>query len=76
MDTSRREAMAALTSAAIVPAATAGAFVSVAAAQPTAQLSPQEARAIAKEVFLWGMHPVAIYHLRYNQTQNDKSPTL
>ena len=22
------------------------------------------------------MHPVAIYHLRYNQTQNDKSPTF
>jgi hypothetical protein len=37
-------------------------------------LSPDEARAIAKEVFLWGMHPVAIYHLRYNHVQNERSP--
>jgi len=29
-------------------------------------LTPDEARSIAKEAFLWGMHPVAIYHLRYN----------
>lgn len=39
------------------------------------QLSPDEARAIAKEVFLWGMHPVAIYHMRYNHAQNEKSPS-
>jgi hypothetical protein len=38
-------------------------------------LSPNEARAIAKEVFLWGMHPVAIYHMRYNLAQNEKSPS-
>jgi hypothetical protein len=38
------------------------------------QLTTGEARAIAKEAFIWGMHPVAIYHLRYNQTQNEKSP--
>jgi hypothetical protein len=38
------------------------------------KLTPAEARAIAKEAFLWGMHPVAIYHLRYNQAQNEKSP--
>lgn len=38
------------------------------------QLTAAEIRAIAKEAFLWGMHPVAIYHLRYNQAQNDKSP--
>jgi hypothetical protein len=38
-------------------------------------LSPDEARAIAKEVFLWGMHPVAIYHMRYNLAQNEKSPS-
>ena len=74
MNKNRREAIVALTAAAIAPGS--GAFVSTAAAQPSAQLSPQEARAIAKEVFLWGMHPVAIYHLRYNQTQNDKSPTF
>ena len=34
----------------------------------------EEARAIAKEIFLWGMHPIAIYHMRYNQAQNEKSP--
>jgi hypothetical protein len=38
-------------------------------------LSPDEARAIAKEIFLWGMHPVAIYHMRYNLAQNEKSPS-
>ena len=38
------------------------------------QLTAEEARAIAKEAFLWGMHPVAIYHMRYNQVQNEKSP--
>jgi hypothetical protein len=36
---------------------------------------PDDARATAKEAFLWGMHPVAIYHLRYNQAQNESSPT-
>ncbi len=29
---------------------------------------------MAQEAFLWGMHPVAIYQLRYNQVQNVKSP--
>jgi hypothetical protein len=29
-------------------------------------LTPDEAKSIAREAFLWGMHPVAIYHLRYN----------
>jgi hypothetical protein len=38
------------------------------------QLTTAKTRAIAKEAFLWGMHPVAIYHLRYNQAQNEKSP--
>jgi hypothetical protein len=38
------------------------------------QVTAAEARAIAKEAFVWGMHPVAIYHLRYNQVQNEKSP--
>ena len=76
MNKSRREAIVALTGVAITPVVTAGALVPNAAAQTSSQLSPQEAHAIAKEVFLWGMHPVAIYHLRYNQTQNDKSPTF
>jgi len=39
-----------------------------------AELSPEEAKSIAREAFLWGMHPVAIYHLRYNYAQNDLSP--
>ena len=39
-------------------------------------LTAAEAREIAKEAFLWGMHPVSIYHLRYNFTQNEKSPRL
>ena len=73
MNRSRRETIVALTAVAVTPVVTAGAFTRVAAAQPGA-LSPQEARAIAKEVFLWGMHPVAIYHLRYIHVQNDKSP--
>jgi hypothetical protein len=37
-------------------------------------LSPDLVRDIAREAFLWGMHPVAIYHLRYNIAQNQKSP--
>jgi hypothetical protein len=40
----------------------------------SAPLSADEARAIAKEAFLWGMHPVALYHQRYNQAQNEHSP--
>jgi len=43
-------------------------------AKAKSKLTPAEARSIAKEVFLWGMHPVAIYHLRYNFAQNEKSP--
>jgi hypothetical protein len=39
-----------------------------------AKLTPVEARSIAKEVFLWGMHPVAIYRFRYNFAQNEKGP--
>src|SRR5262245_6365170 len=49
-------------------------MASPAFAQAGGSLSPDEARSIAKEAFLWGMHPVAIYHLRYNTAQNEKSP--
>jgi hypothetical protein len=42
--------------------------------QPHNKLTPVEAKAIGKEAFLWGMHPIAIYHLRYNFAQNKKSP--
>lgn len=38
------------------------------------KLTPAEAKAIGKEAFLWGMHPVAIYHMRFHQAQNEKSP--
>ena len=44
--------------------------------ESAAKLTPAEAKAIAQEAFLWGMHPIAIYHLRYNLAQNDKSPCL
>ena len=37
-------------------------------------VSTDEARSIAKEVFLWGMHPIAIYHLRFNFAQNELNP--
>jgi hypothetical protein len=50
------------------------AFIPPAAAQPSTSISPDDARAIAKEAFFWGMHPVGIYHLRHNTAQNDKSP--
>jgi hypothetical protein len=43
-------------------------------AKAESKLTPAEAKAIAQEVFLWGMHPVAIYHQRYNFAQNEKSP--
>ena len=68
----RRQTLAVLAAPAVLPALTAATENS--SAQTSAPLSPDEARAIAKEVFFWGMHPVAIYHLRYNTVQNDKSP--
>jgi hypothetical protein len=37
-------------------------------------LTPDEARDIAKDAFLWGMHPVGIYHWRYTFAQNEQSP--
>jgi len=75
MSRNRRETVAALTGGIIAPIVASGPFVLAAAAQTSPQLSPQEAQAIAKDIFLWGMHPVAIYHLRYNAAQNEKSPT-
>jgi hypothetical protein len=38
------------------------------------KLTPAEAKATGKGASLWGMRPVAIYHLRYNRGQNEKSP--
>lgn len=37
------------------------------------RLTTSEAKSIAKEVFYWGMHPIAIYHLRYNYAQNEQN---
>src|SRR5262245_9081271 len=58
----------------LMSAAAAAATASPAFAQTGASLSPEEARSIAKEALLWGMHPVAIYHLWYNQAQNQQNP--
>ncbi|MGD9095639.1 MAG: hypothetical protein PVJ58_06995, partial [Chromatiales bacterium] len=38
------------------------------------KLTPAEAKDIAREAFLWGMHPVGIYHLRFNFAQNELNP--
>src|SRR5215510_9900048 len=69
MHRTRRETMAALTAASVVPLT-----MQSAGAQTASPLTSDEARAIAKEAFLWGTHPVAIYHLRYNTAQNEQSP--
>lgn len=73
MKPNRRQTIAALMGAATAPSLAVG--VTSAAAQTSLQLSPDQARAIAKEIFLWGMHPVAIYHMRYNHAQNEKRPS-
>jgi hypothetical protein len=73
MNVTRRSTLGALAVAAAAPTVPV-AFAQSADAQARASLSPEEARAIAKEAFLWGMHPVAIYHLRFHQVQNEKSP--
>jgi hypothetical protein len=46
----------------------------LAATSADEKLTPAEAKEIAKEAFLWGMHPVAIYHLRFNFAQNELNP--
>ena len=46
----------------------------LAATSADEKLTPAEAKEIAKEAFLWGMHPIAIYHLRYNFAQNELNP--
>src|SRR5579872_78379 len=57
-------------------AALAATISPLATAQAAEGLSEAEARAIAKEAFLWGMHPVAIYLMRFNSVQNEKNPQL
>jgi hypothetical protein len=49
-------------------------FSVLAATSADEKLTTAEAKEIAKEAFLWGMHPVAIYHLRYNFAQNELNP--
>ena len=66
----RRRAIA--TGAGLVAAASMKPHAAAQTSEPS--LTPVEARTIAQEVFLWGMHPVAIYHLRFNQAQNEQSP--
>jgi len=39
-------------------------------------LTPAEARAIGRDAFLWGIHPVAIYRVRYLTTQVDNARTF
>ncbi|MEJ2646733.1 MAG: DUF1254 domain-containing protein, partial [Gammaproteobacteria bacterium] len=46
----------------------------LAATSADEKLTPAEAKEIAREAFLWGMHPVAIYHLRFNFAQNELNP--
>ena len=41
-----------------------------------ATITTDEAKSIAKEVFLWGMHPVGIYHWRYIFAQNEQSHAM
>lgn len=49
-------------------------LASTAAIAADETLTAAEARQIGKEVFFWGMHPVGIYHLRYNFAQNELNP--
>jgi len=48
--------------------------VAVAQAQKTAALTPAEARAIAKEAWLYAYAPIQGYQTLYNQTQNKEFP--
>ena len=59
MNRTRREALAALTSAVAAPFVSAGAFVPTANGQ-SQQLSPQEARTLAQEAWVFGMPLVYI----------------
>src|SRR5215467_14041761 len=69
MNRTRREVIATLTAASLLPPT-----LHSAVAQTASPLTSDDARSIAKEAFLWGMHPVAIYHLRYNTAQNEQNP--
>ncbi|WP_448119583.1 DUF1254 domain-containing protein [Pseudomonas serbica] len=77
MKFTRRDFLPLLTGAVIAPTLTWGGLATKsphATDNTAAALTPEEARSIAQEVFMWGMHPVAIYHLRYIHAQNPKSP--
>jgi len=68
MKINRRVALASVAGAAAIP----GLGLKGASAEigPDPQLTPEEARSIARDVFFWGMHPVAIYQVRYNFARN------
>jgi hypothetical protein len=77
MEFTRRDFLPLLTGAVIAPTLTFSAIApksAHAAESATPPLTAEQARTIAQEVFMWGMHPVAIYHLRYIHAQNQKSP--
>jgi hypothetical protein len=61
--------MALIVATAIIPG-----FSVMATTSADEKLTPAEAKEIAREAFLWGMHPVAIYHLRFNFAQNELNP--
>lgn len=76
MHLNRRKTMTLLAGAAAAPAL-GGLLASADQAQAPRQdeaLSVEQARAIGKSALLWGMHPVAIYHVRYLHAQNTRSP--
>ncbi|SNT40317.1 DUF1254 domain-containing protein [Tropicimonas sediminicola] len=72
MKPTRRQIVASFTG--LTAAAVVGARPEGAQAQAAQDLTTDEAREIGREVFLWGMHPVALYHLRYNFAQNEQNP--
>ncbi|MNO59084.1 hypothetical protein D3C76_496640 [compost metagenome] len=74
MKLNRRQTVTLLAGAAAAPLVGLGTLTANAATPGEQPLSAEEARVIAKEAFLWGMHPVAIYHMRYSVAQNEKSP--
>ncbi|MNJ11494.1 hypothetical protein D3C77_56690 [compost metagenome] len=75
MNVNRRQTITLIAAASATPLLGLGPFTALADQQPAnPPLNPEQARDIARQVFLWGMHPVALYHLRYNIAQNQKSP--
>jgi hypothetical protein len=75
MKFNRRQTLTLLAAASATPLLGISAYKASADAKPAdLPLTPEQAREIAREAFLWGMHPVAIYHFRYNLVQNEQNP--